>query len=573
MINFKNKHSWRAAILGGICLLLSTATTTAMPPHPGLIKPDDNTRRQEIIAQVRTMQAKGIGEADDFLLNKIKLTKDASKQAAADEPFKILAVLVEFFEQSATVEADFFDSLIFENRGNTVHHYFDEASQSQINLVTVNLPSAVGWVQAPLPYYYYADNNYGTGEYPNNSQKLVEDLVGIIDPQVDFSEYDNDGDGYVDLLLVIHSGSGAEFTGNSGDIWSHKWQITDNSRDGVKISDYTIQPEYWISPGDMTIGVYCHELSHGFGLPDLYDTDGSSYGIGYWGIMSYGSWNGPHGMGSSPAQYCAWSKLQMGIATAVDIDATRLDIAAPAVETGGTIYRIHTSAMGSGEYFLIENRQPIGYDEYLPSGGLLIWHIDDAQYNNAHEWYPGEYAYSHYKVALEQADGLFQMEHHLNCGDAGDPYPGSSANYTFGGASLPNANSYRYDLSSFVLNHISASDSVMYFDVTVDLSTGIEPYDPILPQSIDLSQNYPNPFNPVTQIEYAVTNGGYGRLEIFNALGRKVKTLYEGYIPTGIGSAAWDATNDQNEYVASGIYFYRLSVGNESSSKKMTLIR
>ena len=519
------------------------------------------------------MRAKGIDGADDFLLKKIRQIKESSKQANDAEPFKILAILVEFFEQTATVEDTFFDSLIFSTQGNSVHKYFDESSQSQINLVTVNLPSALGWNRAPMPYYYYVDENYGTGDYPNNSQKLVEDLAQIVDPQVDFSEYDNDGDGYVDLILVIHSGSGAEFTGANQDIWSHKWNIHETTRDGVKLYDYTIQPEFWRNPNDMTIGVYCHEISHGFGLPDLYDIDGSSYGIGYWGIMSYGSWNGPQGMGSSPAQHSAWSKVQMGIASVIDIDATQFDIPVTAVETGGSVYRLHTAAMDNNEYFLVENRQKIGYDAYLPSDGLLIWHIDDAQVNNSHEWYPGLNLNSHYLVALEQADGLFQLENHINCGDAGDPFPGSGNNTVFGGSSLPSANSYRYDLSSFVLNNITSSDSVMYMDVTIDLSTGIEPPSTILPQTINLSQNYPNPFNPETRIEFSVTNGGNGRLEIYNALGQKVKTIYEGYIATGVNSLTWDATDERNEDIASGIYFYRLTVGIESTAKKMILVR
>ncbi|MFZ5979760.1 MAG: M6 family metalloprotease domain-containing protein [Candidatus Zixiibacteriota bacterium] len=559
-------------ILLGCLLLSSSATVSAMPPHPDIVR-TDSPRRQAVIEQLRSMRARGIDQSDDFLLNKIRQAKEASNRASAEEPFKVLAILVEFFEQEATVPAVFFDSLIFNTEGNTVHDYFDETSQSLINLVTVNLPSTIGWLRAPSPYYFYVNENYGTGDYPNNSQKLVEDLVNIVNPQIDFSEYDNDGDGYVDLILVIHSGSGAEFTGDNDDIWSHKWQISDMNCDGVKISDYTIQPEYWLYPGDMTIGVYCHELSHGFGLPDLYDVDGSSYGIGYWGIMSYGSWNGPLGMGSSPSHHCAWSKVQMGIGTVVDIDATQLDITASAVEIGGTIYRLHTAAMGENEYFLIENRQPLGYDSYLPGDGLLVWHIDDAQLTNSHEWYPGTSQYMHYLVALEQADGLYQMEHHLNCGDAGDPYPGNTGNLEFGGNSLPDADSYVYGVSSFVLNNISASDSVMYFDVTINLSTGIDNPVTILPQTINLNQNYPNPFNPETRIEYSVTNSGYGRLEIFNVLGRRVKTLYEGYIAHGNNSLSWDGTNDQNESISSGAYFYRLTVGGESSTKKMILVR
>ena len=133
------------------------------------------------------------------------------------------------------------------------------------------------------------NNAYGLGAYPNNTQKLCEDLVDLVDPLVDFSDYDNDNNGYVDGLVLIHPGRGAEFSGSTSDIWSHKWGISPRNRDGVNIMNYSIQPEYWNAPGDITIGVYAHEIGHLFGLPDLYDTDNSSKGIGKWSTI----WRNP----------------------------------------------------------------------------------------------------------------------------------------------------------------------------------------------------------------------------------------------------------------------------------------
>ena len=115
--------------------------------------------------------------------------------------------------------------------------------------------------------------------------------------------------------MIIHSGPGAEFTGNVNDIWSHKWGITPQSRDGVLISSYAIMPEYWSTPGDITIGVFAHELGHVFGLPDLYDRDGSSRGVGRWSLMATGAWNGS--LGNSPAHLDAWCKVQLGFVTPI----------------------------------------------------------------------------------------------------------------------------------------------------------------------------------------------------------------------------------------------------------------
>ena len=83
---------------------------------------------------------------------------------------------------------------------------------------------------------------------------------------MDFSNYDNDGDGYVDTVFLIHAGQGAEYTGSKQDVWSHSWwTMTEPVHDGVKIGSYTIEPEYWAVYNDMTIGVYAHELAHALG--------------------------------------------------------------------------------------------------------------------------------------------------------------------------------------------------------------------------------------------------------------------------------------------------------------------
>ena len=96
---------------------------------------------------------------------------------------------------------------------------------------------------APQNYSVYVGGYHGVGAYPNNSEKLVEDMIDIFDPFVNFSNYDNDGDGDVDGLAVIHAGQGAEVTGNVTDMWSHKKAISPRLRDGVYLSDYFIHPE------------------------------------------------------------------------------------------------------------------------------------------------------------------------------------------------------------------------------------------------------------------------------------------------------------------------------------------
>jgi len=530
------------------------------------------------MSNLDAMRAKGIGvPSANTAAYETSPGRLAKESPGFTGPFKILAILVEFTDNGSTVEPAFYDSLIFGTEGNTIKDYYSEISFGQIDLVTVNLPSTTGWRTAPQTYAYYVNNNNGTGSYPNNTQKLVEDLVDQVDPLVDFGEYDNDGNGSVDMLLVVHTGTGAEYSGGNDDIWSHMWSISPRYKDGVYISAFTVQPEYWASPGDMTIGVYSHELGHGFGLPDLYDTDYSSTGIGKWGIMSYGSWLGPGGLGGCPAHFCAWSKIQMGILTPVNISANTYSLAIANAEENPTAYRLWNAGAASDEYFLVENRQKIGYDSYLPGSGLLIWHIDDIKDGNDEEWYPGLSAAQHYEVALEQADGIYEMEKDIDNGDAGDPHPGSYERTSFNALSTPNSDTYSGVTSFVSVEDISASASTMYADLMVGFSaeadSGDDSEGPSLPATSELAQNYPNPFNPTTTITFSTTDADRATIEVFNALGEKVATVFDGFVSQGITTTTWDGMNDRGRQVASGVYFYRLKAGESEQSRKMVLIR
>jgi immune inhibitor A len=117
------------------------------------------------------------------------------------------------------------------------------------------------------------------------------------------------------------------------------------------------------------------------------------------------------------------------------------------------------NGVSTNEYFLVENRQKILFDKFLPNSGLLVWHIDDAVSSNTNE--------AHYKVALMQADGKKDMELNHNRGDAGDSYPGSSGNTKFSNTSTPNSKSYAGSNTCVSVTNISAPAAVMHADLTV----------------------------------------------------------------------------------------------------------
>lgn len=421
------------------------------PPHPLL---EEKIRRGEIpvphIFEIsKELIQRGVNKPSkkfDFSRIRPKGTIFAAdKISYQSSSFNVLVILINFSDNSNQTQPEFFDSLIFnESAGsNSVRVYYRETSYGKLDMVTVNLPSSTDWLLAPQPYSYYTNGAYGIGSYPKNTQKLVEWLIDEIDPYVNFSDYNNDGDLNVEGISIIHAGPGAEVTGNVNDIWSHQWGISSRLRDGVYITDYTIQPEYVISPGDTTIGVFAHEFGHLLGLPDLYDIDLSSHGIGKWSLMAAGAWNGPNPGGSSPAHLDPWSKIYLGF-TNPQIPSTPGNYVLQNSEfDDSSIYRLWSdNNLTSSEYFLIENRQQIGFDSFLPGSGLLIWHIDDTKSTNSQEWYPGNTISGHYKVALEQADGLWDLEQYIDNGDPGDPYPGITNNLEFTSTTTPDSKSY-----------------------------------------------------------------------------------------------------------------------------------
>lgn len=570
----RNTFLWGMATIGFLWLVIGQGSVMGMPPRPvdGDAELASRYQASYYLQHLDELRAQGLCAADHFLQNNVAAKTADGKAPAITGTFRVLALLVEFSDDTNKVAASFFDSLVFSSSGPTVKSYFSEVSYTQLDLVTVNLPTALGWRTAPQTYAYYVNNEQGVGTYPHNSQKLVEDLVDQVDGVVNFANYDNDGNGYVDVLLVVHAGTGAEFSGLNTDIWSHKWAISPRLKDGKYISSYTVQPEYWQTPGDMTIGVYAHELSHGFGLPDLYDTDYSSNGVGRWCIMATGSWNGPGGMGGSPSHPCAWSRAEMGFQTVTNVAANQNGQSIASVESGGPIYRLWTSGGVSPEYFLVENRQRTGFDTYLPNSGLLIWHIDDNKSGNTQEWYPGQAAASHYLVALEQADGLYELEHRTDAGDAADAFPGSGSVTAFNAVSTPTSNSYAGANTFVAVNNITPSGANIVADLIVGLAAGAE--DPVeLPSVFDLAQNYPNPFNPTTEIAFTLSDSGPVTLEVFNIVGQKVRTLLNDRAIAGSQSVIWDGTSDAGDDVSSGIYMYRLTVGDRTTARKMVLVR
>ncbi|GAH70379.1 unnamed protein product, partial [marine sediment metagenome] len=183
--------------------------------------------------------------------------------------------------------------------------------------------------------------------------------------------------------------------------------------DGVDIDQYSMEPERFETvTGRITVGVFAHEFGHVLGLPDLYDRDRSTYGIGWFGIMAAGSWGDANGQGlpgEYPTHFCVWSKYQLGFVSPVEIGRhgiSKLEHEWVAnAANNDDAYCLLDDPNGpdwdwsgsTGEYFLVENRFRTGFDKSLPGDGLLILHCDDSQTHNDNDNHP--------LVGIMQGDG------------------------------------------------------------------------------------------------------------------------------------------------------------------------
>lgn len=357
--------------------------------------------------------------------------------SAAVVHLNMVVLLVDFVDNPANTAVStiaHFDSLLF-SRGihptGSMADYYDENSNGRLVLNGI----VKGWYRLPDSYGNYVSNQAGRGLYPKNSQGMVRDAVLAADPDINFALFDNDGpdgvadtiddDQHVDLLMVIHAGPGGEGA-SFARIQSVAWILpAPLSIDGVNVQVFATAPE------DATLGVVAHETGHLFGLPDLYDLTGSSFGLGTWTLMSGGwSLNGAR----TPVHLDPWCKSELGFVDVVDVISTLDNVTIDPVETGGRVYRMTEVNTSGLEYFLVENRRRIGFDSFLPGEGLLVYHVNELIPTNNNS--------PRYLVGLEQADGLYQLENlfgNPSFGDAGDPYTETTPAEGFGRFTVPNS--------------------------------------------------------------------------------------------------------------------------------------
>ncbi len=426
------------------CLLLAAAAPAlaGVAPHPVPADPALLDR----VGAANVARLAGDFQPEDELYAVARRERAEAKAVKVVGVGTCLVFLVDWSDHAADTVAhpqSAYDSMLFSTGTyptGSMNDYYQEISYGQYSVGG----EASGWHRSSLPYGNITPTDY------NDVRSALAALVLEFDPVIDYSQFDGDSDGYVDALFFVHAGPGREQTGDSNDIWSHAWAFSTpiNTADGVACYRYSVEPEELAGGTMITIGVFCHEYGHVIGLPDLYDTDYSTSGIGDWGLMSGGSWSRRAGdpVGSCPAHMTAWCKYVLGWINPTIITSTTTGVVLPPIETNAAAWRIFRDGATTGdEYYLVANRRPIGFDEgmlprHVSNGlpqpeGLAIYHVDESLGGNATEqrrlvdvveaspWTGGPGAW------FEHLDGAnaYAMElNRYNDGDEGDLWPGWS---------------------------------------------------------------------------------------------------------------------------------------------------
>jgi M6 family metalloprotease-like protein len=460
-------------ILSGLLIVASFSLSYAMPPREGVEMPEGLSK---------AIESGRIDNPSNGLMPQLK-AKFGTVKISGTRTYPV--VMGYFTDQAQTfTQTAFQDSLFGAGGGKkTCYNYYKDMSYSAMTCTgKVQAWGSCGNTKAT---YANSTNPYGAyyDMFPGSACGFIVHVLQAIDAAVDFSDplFDVDGDNYVDVLWVIHSGKGAEETTSINDIWSHSSNLSSWSSYGsayatndkrnnktIYIDKYIIMPEVsnYSGYGNNKMigrGVFCHEFGHALGLPDLYDTGTSSYageGLGQWACMASGSWGGDGSHAATPTSLCVWSKKYLGWISPKNITQNgKFTFNWSLADSHSSSVRMAKLGSSSAtQYWLAENRNQsalgyysgIAWDQYMLGSGLLVYHINEDTINkylatnkvNANSTINSTRNRC-YGVALEETDMTSagyssEMWSGTNRGDAADAWnSGTQANFDSTGTAYP----------------------------------------------------------------------------------------------------------------------------------------
>lgn len=441
-----------------------------------LLRPLDNGRYTEMD---KTMMEKK-WQIRSTETNDKRIQRSVSRRKSNDLTGKKkgLVLLVEFSDRAMTEAGnrEAFDEMFNQIGYNknqhigSVHDYFLDQSYGKLDLEF----DVCGPYKVSKELAYYGKNDMYNND-AHATDMIVEALI-MADADVDYRDYDWNGDGEVEQVFVIYAGYSEADGANANTIWPHEFKLQYSTygssvqMDGITLNTYACSSELSGNTGEKIdgIGTACHEFSHCLGIPDFYDTGTShnNFGLNNWSLMDRGNYNGPqNARGCVPSGYTAYERMLAGWLQPEELKSTcRIEGMQP-LTTRGEAYIVYNDAYPN-EYYLLENRQQEKWDTYLDGHGLLIYHID----YDATVW--GKNAVnadaSHQRCTIFHADrqettgSMYGISAYATPSDlAGDPYPGTSGNTALSDDSYPAATLFHRNANgSLFISHRSFPEDI-----------------------------------------------------------------------------------------------------------------
>ncbi len=494
-ILFKNPDAYYVATISDNGELVASS----LPAHNATLR---NVEEQQACQQ----QRQRIGLFEKRVTNITEKARQAQVRNTTYFPHvgspKCLVILAQFSDvkfASSDPHAQFtqyFNGEIQEDLGHneqrnlvSVKKYFEQSSNG---LFSPHF-DIVGPVTLSNTQKYYGKDDK---DHDTNFNQFCNDAISAVDKEVDFHDYDNNGDGNAELVCIIYAGYGQNVSGNPDDaIWGKCSYQNLSTADGIKVTYCNCGAELRkVSAGNDIngIGVMVHEFSHGLGLPDLYATVTSAQinnqSPEFWDLMDYGEYGDN---GYSPVPYTAWEREAMGWLEIEELKESQTGVTLDPLNKGGKAYKFGNGA-NSEEFIHLQNVQARDAGDktlgYFYGHGLLVMHVAYKKSDVTMLDYPNNTAQQP-GISIVPADGLVingylfgdnkpytQTEYLQSL--RGDPFPGTSAATTLSAKQdLPNYQFYNGETTPpFVLENIveNPTTGVITFDFKTDSHDGVD---------------------------------------------------------------------------------------------------
>ena len=374
----------------------------------------------------------------------------------------------------------------------SVHDYFFDQSYGQFDLTF----DVVGPYTLSKGMAYYGENDASGDDM--HCGEMVAEACYLADMDVDFSNYDWDGDGFVDQIYMIYAGFGESQGGGRDTIWPHEWTLSEANEygdgegsiqlDGVRIDTYGCSCELTGRNGSIIdgIGTACHEFSHCLGIPDMYDVLRIADGMVKWDLMDDGCYNGDI-TGRCPSSYTSYERIYCGWLEPTVLTTTMTVEQMQPITSAPEAYLIYNSAYPQ-EYYLLENHQFESWDQAAYGHGMLILHVDFDPVAWAGNTVNSDQ--NHQRMTYIPADNTISGSSNSM---AGDTWPGTKGKTELSATTTPAATLYNANaLGEYFMEHtitdITEQDGLISFRfIAHPASTDalphetIEPYEPLTP--------------------------------------------------------------------------------------------